>query len=257
MAILLARAVLGRVGQQLGGAEVGDGLDRGGGPDRDARPPARPGSRCRRPARRGRRPARCRAPAGGSRGPGCAARRARPWRPGARRRPARGRPRRRRLVASPSFSRAMPRFMASVASRICAPSCRSRSSRRSRAAESSTASARLSSRSWTRCASRPGPSRPRISRPSAAMTALVTHGAASSIAAPAAAAANVPGRVARGTCPRRTSERRETPASGSAGPPAGGCGTPPQQRVAQVDQPADPENTAYSPIRATGSLASR
>ena len=42
---------------------------------------------------------------------------------------------------------AMPRFMARVASRICAPSCRSRSSRRSSAAESSTASARVCSRS--------------------------------------------------------------------------------------------------------------
>ena len=128
---------------------------------------------------------------------------------------------------SPSFSRAMPRFMASVASRICAPSCRFRSSRRSRAAESSTASARLSSRSWTRCASRPGPSRPRISQASADVTALVTHGAASSIAAPAAAAANVPGRVATRNVPSPNNPNGVNTGTGLSRAPGGGLRNPP------------------------------
>ena len=48
---------------------------------------------------------------------------------------------------------------------------------------------------------RPGPSRPRISQRSAATTALVTHGAASSMATPAPKAANVPPNVATRKCP--------------------------------------------------------
>ena len=92
--------------------------------------------------------ARCRghgrAPAGGCRGPGRAARRWPPWRCGGRRRPAPGpapgRPARSRRVAPPSFSLARPSFMATATICACAPSCRSRSIRRSRAAESSTKS---------------------------------------------------------------------------------------------------------------------
>ena len=67
------------------------------------------------------------------------------------------------LSGSSSFSLAMPRFMASAASRIWAPSCRSRSTRRSAAAESSTASVLVRSSSLTRSAMVLGPSRPRTS----------------------------------------------------------------------------------------------
>ena len=164
-------AVLGRVGQQFGGAEVGDRLDRRGRPDRDARRPARPGWRWSRPGRPGRRRGRCPAPAGGCRGPARAARPGPPWRCRcAASTSSRAAARSGTVPWSPSFSLAMPRFMASVASRICAPSCRSRSSRRSRAAASSTARARVCSRSRTRWAMRPGPSRPRMSQRSAATT---------------------------------------------------------------------------------------
>ena len=64
---------------------------------------------------------------------------------------------------SSSFSRAMPRFMASAASRIWAPSCRSRSTRRSAAVESSTASVLVRSSSLTRSAMLVGASRLRTS----------------------------------------------------------------------------------------------
>ena len=97
--------------------------------------------------------------------------------------------------SSPSFSRAMPRFMASAASRICAPSCRSRSTRRSAAAESSTASARVRSSSLTRSAMLLGPSRPRTSRASAALIPRASHAAATTHAAPARAAGKAPSQL--------------------------------------------------------------
>ena len=56
-----------------------------------------------------------------------------------------------------------------------------------------------------RWASRPGPSRPRISHRSAATDALATQLAARSITAPAAKAAKVPAKVARGSAPNGVS----------------------------------------------------
>ncbi len=82
----------------------------------------------------------------------------------------------------------MPRFMASAASRIWAPSCRSRSTRRSAAAESSTASVLVRSSSLTRSAMLLGPSRPRIRLRSAALIPRASHAPATTQAAPAMAA---------------------------------------------------------------------
>ena len=161
-------AVLDCVGQQFGGAEVRDGLDRRRRAGPGSSTSARPARCCGRRASRGRAAGRRRARAGGCRGRGRAARRAPRWRCGGRCRRAAHRARsRRRRPSSPSFSLAMSRLMARATSRACAPSCRSRSSRRSSAAESSTASALVSSRSRTRSSSLRGPSRARISQRSA------------------------------------------------------------------------------------------
>jgi hypothetical protein len=88
------------------------------------------------------------------------------------------------VIVPPSFSLARPSFMATATIWACAPSCRSRSIRRSLAAESSTAWARVCSNSRTRCGN-DGPSSLATSRPSRVLTPFVAHGAQSSAAAPA------------------------------------------------------------------------
>ena len=65
--------------------------------------------------------------------------------------------------------------MATATIWACAPSCRSRSIRRSRAAESSTAWARVCSSSRTRCPSG-GPSSLAISFPSTVLQFFSHHG---------------------------------------------------------------------------------
>ena len=132
-------AVLGHVGEQLGGGEVGDGLDGGRRPLRDVGDQLDRDARCARRGWRARRRGRCRAPAGGCRGPACAARRSPP---GA----AVGgldqfRARATRATAAPrcraaSFSRPGPASWRPPPA-APGPSCRSRSIGRSRAAESS------------------------------------------------------------------------------------------------------------------------
>ena len=148
------------------------------------------------------------------------------------------RPRRRRRASPGPCRGSWPAWPAGSGRRRAGPVRAAAAGRRSRP----RASARLSSRSWTRWASRPGPSRPRISQASADVTALVTHGAASSIAAPAAAAANVPreGRDAERAVAEQP-ERREHRHRAQPDPRRVVPERTPQQRVAQVDQPADPE----------------
>ena len=135
-----ARRVLGRVGQRLGDDEVGGA----------SRPPARAGAssstststgtaeRARRAPRRPRPGRGRRAPAARSRGRGRAARRSRRW-------PRRARWRTSSATSGWSASRssARPSCMLSATSRACAPSCRSRSIRRSSAACTSSAPRRV------------------------------------------------------------------------------------------------------------------
>ena len=88
---------------------------------------------------------RCRGPAGGSRGPGRAARRSPPWPPGGRRHEL-GTCSRSRCSGSASFSLTRPSRIAKVTSWAWVPSWRSRSIRRSIAAEASTVWARACSK---------------------------------------------------------------------------------------------------------------
>ena len=104
--------------------------------------------------------------------------------------------------------------MASAASRICAPSCRSRSTRRSAAAASSTASVLVRSSSLTRL----GPSRPRISRRSPALTARASHDAPITVAAPRMATRKVPGQLLMLRIPPNA--RGESAFMGGSEPPA-------------------------------------
>src|SRR5215472_5443898 len=155
--------------------------------------------------------------------------------------------------SSPSFSLAMPRFMASVASRTCAPSCRSRSSRRSIAAESSTARALACSRSATRWASLPGPSMPRMNQRSAVLAPLANHGLARIMATPAAKTANVPGNVATHSVPNGVSAP-----TGPSRTPGGWLRKNGHQKgYIRLASPAAARNTAYSSATATGSFTSR
>ena len=105
---------------------------------------------------------------------------------------ARGRGRTARRRRARSVSLARPSCIASATRWAWVPSCRSRSMRRSVAAESSTAWARVSSSCATRRPAAPG----RAGRGPAsgrARTARRTHGAASNISTPVARARNVPG----------------------------------------------------------------
>ncbi len=61
------------------------------------------------------------------------------------------------------------------------------------------------------------------------MTALVTHGAASSIAAPAAAAANVPGRVATRNVPSPNNPNGVNTGTGLSRTPGGWLRNAPHQ----------------------------
>ena len=133
--------VLGRVGQALGDREVDRRLDRRRRPPGQRAVDRRPGPPCRAraPGRRRRGRGR-RAPAGGCRAPRSAGRRSR--RAVAARASLTGTARRAPGRSSNSSS-AMPRLIDTATSRAWAPSCRSRSSRRSSAAEWSTAAARL------------------------------------------------------------------------------------------------------------------
>ena len=105
------------------------------------------------------------------------------------------------VVAGAEFFLASPSFMATATSWACVPSCRSRSMPRSRAAESSTAYARVCSSSCTRCDSEAGPSSSRMSNRSRALAARVAHGAASSQIAPMGITRKVPGKVSIWTLP--------------------------------------------------------
>ena len=136
---VLGMRVLAGVRERLGDDEVRGALDRRRPAlvdvDADADVERRPARRAPRspPRARGRR-----APADGCRARGRAAPRAPRVRPGARRRAARAPP----SGSDASFCSAMPRLMPSATSRACAPSCRSRSMRRSSASCWSTAPAR-------------------------------------------------------------------------------------------------------------------
>ena len=138
--------VPGRVGERLGDREVGGRLDR------LRQPPGRctvttSTVDCPAPAPARRRRARARpAPAGGCRAPARAAPEAR-WPPTPGSWPAVCRA----AAGSVSSSRSIaPRLMPTATSRACAPSCRSRSMRRSSPAEAVLASARV----WVSCSTR-------------------------------------------------------------------------------------------------------
>ena len=105
------------------------------------------------------------------------------------------------VTVPPSFSRARPSFMATATIWACAPSCRSRSIRRSLAAASSTAWARVCSSSRTRSPDG-GPSSLVTSFPSATLHLLSHHGQSSSVAAPAGTRAKETARecTERATC---------------------------------------------------------
>jgi hypothetical protein len=85
--------------------------------------------------------------------------------------------------------------MATATIWACAPSCRSRSIRRSLAAESSTARARACSSSRTRCGKDTGLSSRAISAPSQLLTIRVSHGDASNATAPTGTRAKAAGQV--------------------------------------------------------------
>ena len=171
--------MLRHVGQELGHAEVGDGLDGRASAGSECRRRARWARRCAPPAWPARPPGRCRGPADGCRGRCRAARRWPPWHRGAPRRraraPGRGRPARGRPRASPW---PCPAAWPSATSWAWVPSCRSRSMRRSVAAEASTVCVLACSSERTRVAMGSGPSRLRINRRSTLTKPRMTQGAA-------------------------------------------------------------------------------
>ena len=161
--------------------------------------------------------------------------------------------------SSPSFSLAMPRLMASAASRTWAPSCRSRSTRRSSAAESSTASARallqLADPLVEPARAEQGPDQPPVAgrRPPGSPRA---RPAAWPRRATAASERARPGADAE-RCRRRRSGMR-TPDRAQPHARRVVAEQRPPQRVGQVDQPDAQKLDRVQPAAApTGSLSSR